>query len=237
MIDQQQTDERAWQRVRLDRIQDRTDDLTRPSTTREHQRVWNGDRQRFDMVPHVLEHPSLINQLRLTGAGSTAGLMSSSLGSKPPASIDAVSHLDTMERETRLWWRKVEPAKEPGKTLEIRLHLLAARASTLTDDQLSTLDGDVMRWWATARVASGWDSAPLKPHVPCMVCEKVGQIRLRIDPLSAVCLACGAAWDETTIGILGNHVRIMLEEPIELPPLVVGTVATRGSAADPAIKP
>lgn len=207
-------DGRAGRLALTVRIQDRVDDLTRPSTTREHQAVWNETKSRFDYRPHVLEHPSLLVQLERAVTGTTGPAGSAgSFESKPVARIDA---LDTLEAITR------ESARLVGYVLHQRpsttpanLHLLAARSHDLADPELRDLDFEVLCWWARARVTTGWDSPAWKPHVRCMSCDRLGTLRVRVAPLAAACLACGAAWDASTIGILGEHIRIALAEPID----------------------
>lgn len=199
-----------------ERIADRVNDLIAPSTTRETQWVMADDGSR--LVPQVttIEHPSLLDQLRDAPSASTAGTSSSGYGSRPVANIEALSTLDLIMRHAAECVR--DDLGHAPSTIVANLVRLVAEAHTLDRDTLRALDDDVRSWWARARVTTTWDSAPLKPFVTCMTCNSRGDLRVRVDPLAAVCLACGSTWDSATIGILGQHIQIMLADPIPDPP-------------------
>src|SRR3546814_9920088 len=110
-----------------------------------------------------------------------------------------------MHREAIIWLRSGFRVQVSSDTAT-NLRAIAGRAQDLDPDHLATLDGDVLRWWGQARVVTTWDSPPLKPHVPCMACDKRGGLRVRVDRMVAVCMDCGATWDATTIGILGSQI-------------------------------
>ncbi|NCT90241.1 hypothetical protein GXB85_04640 [Cellulomonas sp. APG4] len=211
---QTKTDDRAAGQVLTQRIQDRVDDLTRPSTTREHQPVWNRAKGRFDHRPHVVEHPSLVEQLERAVGGTTGP--SNSAGayeSKPAARMDALDALTSMKAEAA---RVVSYLlREQPRALVPNLQLLAARAHDLDADDLRYVDALVLGWWGRARVTTGWDSPAWRPHVRCMACDRLDSLRVRTEPLVAACLSCGAAWDASNIGILGNHIQIALADPID----------------------
>ena len=180
--------------------------------------------QRLVPRPAVVEHPSLIDQLERAVESSSAGASSSGYESRPAANIEALDSLGIMEREAAIWVRVIlgRPVGVLGEVpasadLRDLLGLLAQRAPTLEWERIRALDFDVLRWWARARVVTTWDVAPIKPHVPCMNCDRRGGIQVRVDPLSAICLHCGAAWDSSTIGILGNHIQLMMADPIDQP--------------------
>ncbi len=201
----------------VERIDDRVQELTRPTTTRETQRVWDEEKNRFRGEALVIEHPSLLVQLdRVTAATSGPSSGSAGYESKPAARLEAVDALQRIRREAREWV-EIHLQARPT-TARADLQMLAARAHQLGPDLLAALDRDVLSWWAEARVTTGWDSPAWRPRVPCMACSVVGELRVRTAPLVAVCRACGASWDSSTIGILGNWVKIMLEQndhPIE----------------------
>lgn len=163
----------------------------------------------------TVEYPSLIRQLELAVAGSSAGVSSSGYGSRPVVSVPAVDALGMMHREAIIWLRSRFRVAVSSDTAA-NLVTLAGRVQDLDEHQLSTLDGDVLRWWGRARIVTTWDSPPLKPHVPCMACEKRGGLRVKVDRMVAVCLDCGATWDSRTIGILGSHVQLAMADQIEV---------------------
>lgn len=201
--------------VVLSRISDRVQDLTQPVTTRQTQWVPSADGTRLEPTVHTVEHPPLVVQLEIAVAGSTAGASGGGYESRPTANLEPLDALMVMREQVRAWVR-IGLRGSPS-SLGRDLVVLASRAHELDDDDLHALDRDVLRWWARARIVTTWDSPPLRPFVPCMACDARGKIRIRVDPLAAVCLACGAAWDSSTIGILGAHVELMLAPPVDAP--------------------
>lgn len=200
--------------ILVGRIHDRIDELTQPSTTLETQWRTVPPWLWLRRMPHVVQHASLLDQLRVGVPSSTAGVSGSAPGSKPPASITALSELSSITTEARRW---VEYGFGLSTvSVEVDLLTLRARAATIDHhDDLKELDHCVTRWWAHARVATTWDTPPLRPYVPCPAegCGLRGGLRVTSDPLAAVCLECDSAWDATTIDQLGAHVRMMLEVP------------------------
>lgn len=211
-------DHTSASQVRCERIADRIADLLEPKTTRETQWLPSADGSRLEPRVTTVEHPPLLVQLQQAASGSTAGTSSSSgFGSRPAANIEAVSTLDLIQRHAAECVRD-DLGQAPSTPTE-NLRRLATEAHTLDDETLRLLDSDVRSWWSRARIATTWDSAPLKPYVPCMHCNVRGDLRVVVDPLAAVCLACGSTWDDTTIGILGEHIRLAMADPIPDPAL------------------
>jgi hypothetical protein len=180
-----------------------------------------GEGQRLVPRSHVVEHPPLVDQLEAAIAGSAAGAASAGgFESKPVANMEALSTLGTIERGTRFWIEVLTgvPAEDlHGRPAEL-LEQLRASLARFTDADLRDVDQDVLRWWAAARVVTTWDQAPIKVHAPCMTCDRFGGLRVRLDPMTAWCRHCGSAWDSTTIGILGEHIRIALDNrPLPMP--------------------
>ncbi|HUX69533.1 MAG TPA: hypothetical protein VMV41_03390 [Cellulomonadaceae bacterium] len=194
-----------------DRIIERIADLTEPVTTRETQWVPSALATRLEQKITTTEHPPLIVQLDQVIGGSTAGSSSSGHDSKPPGSLDAIDCLRTIRKQSR-WWLKTLTAISTSD-LGADLVTIGSRAHELDATDLRYLDADVLRWWARARIVTTWDLAPIKTNVPCMVCSRRGGLQIRLDPLAAVCRHCGSAWDSSTIGILGEHVRLAMSDP------------------------
>lgn len=198
-------DERRHRRSLCDGIQDRVDALTRPIVTREEQRVWDGGRGRMLTRIVSLSHPSLLEQLQEPAHTGTAGRSAPGHRSRAPANLAAVDALVLIQREAAAWVRYLT-ARPPSTDTPANLHTLASRAHDLDTDDLDALASEVLRWWASARVVSGWETPAWRPNVRCMACNALGGIRVRPDPISAVCLKCGAAWDEQTVGLLASHI-------------------------------
>lgn len=214
---QQRAEAKTGQQVVCERISERVAELLEPSTTREHQWRPSSDGKRLEQQPHVVVHPSLVVQLELAVESSTAGGPGGGgYESRPTANIQALDALGILEREAAIWFRVIVGAPAP-RSIRRLLEQLVERAPTLTPERLRALDFDVLRWWARARIVTTWDTAPMKPHVPCMNCDRRGGLRVTLFPTAAVCLNCGAAWDATTIGILGEHIRLAMSPPPAIP--------------------
>lgn len=199
-----------------ERITDRIDELTRPITTRETQVVYHGG-QHLTRRTHVQQHDPLLTQLDAAVTPS-AGTLSGARGyeSRPSARIDALDVLALIDHET-VRWVKTVTREDPRPDTTGNLRILAAAVGSLGPGLLKDLDHDVLRWWAAARVTTGWDSPAWAPHVACPVCEKVGGLRIRVAPMAGWCRECQAAWDDATIGLLGEHVRLMTGDTPDTP--------------------
>lgn len=212
------TGDRSTHQVICDRIEDRVAELTEPRVETLEQWVRSADGTRLEPVRRKVDHPSLVGQLQAAASRNNTDSASGGYESKPVVNVHAMAALQDMQAETRVWVKAIDP-RRAGRAdmaaLVARLWFLADRAPTLTHERLLTLDFDVMRWWSHARVTTTWGDAPIRPHVPCSECGKRGSIRVTTTPTSAVCLECGAAWDQSTIGALGEHVRLMLAPPID----------------------
>lgn len=213
----------------VDRVRRRIGELVEPWVTT----VVQGSGEQARAVR--IEHPCLIDQLHAGGAPSTAGV-SGGPGSRPPASLEAASLLREIDGEVLEWGRALTSAaflaglqvgagSTRRRTLAL-LGVLARRAPVLPEDTLDALDHVALRWWGRARVATSWDREPIKMMIPCGECQAVGKVRVRLDPLVAVCLECHAAWDDRTIGALGQQVHILTRVGQE--PDLVAAVVDRG---------
>jgi hypothetical protein len=60
-----------------------------------------------------------------------------------------------------------------------------------------------------ARIVTGWDSPAWSPDNTCPQCGERGTLKVRLAEHIAMCKndACRATWDETTIGLLADHIR------------------------------
>jgi hypothetical protein len=204
------------------RIRDRIVELVEPRTEVISQHVLSDDRTRMEVRDTKTEHPSLIGQLSTSVKSQTDQTSSSGYGSRPTLNVAGVSVLQDITSESWIWLRALDRKRaaraDMRDSLTARLYRLHDLAATLPLDLLSKLDVEVTRWWAQARVTTSWGDAPYRPHVPCAECGKIGGLCVTLTPTAAACLDCGAVWDAATIGILGNHVQIMLEPPIDMAP-------------------
>lgn len=183
-----------------------------------------------------IEHPSLLVQLGAPPDAPSQG-GSSGPGSRPPASLDGVSLLHEICRDAERWASDVlgrgfvagvrAASGVVEHRAEVFLASLSRRAPVMELGEVSELADVVLRWWARARVATSWDVPPLRPHVPCPECGVWDQLRVVVEPTSAICRECGAAWDSSTIDDLGTGVERALELLRE--PEVVAGFVDRGA--------
>ena len=201
--------------VIVDRIRYRIAELLNPSTTVTDQWLLRPPWTRLRRYSHIAEHASLVDQLRDCAPVSTAGASGGGPSSKPAANLSPLDTLAMITTESARW--VTYGLRSSSGSVVADLQLLSDRAPLLEDrDDLKDLDWHVTRWWSHARIITTWDTAPMKIYAPCDQCGTIGSLRIRLNPMSAVCFECGASWDQGTIGILGEHVRIMLDAPSAL---------------------
>jgi len=169
---------------------------------------------------HRSHHPSLLDELR-EAAGAVAtyrpppGL--TAVGTFAPAAaanLDAVDRLIAISADLARWMSQLKIRRD-DRTTKARMRALVGAAARLPHAKLARLTSDVDRWRSWCRVLGAWeDPLPHLPTVPCPQCdtfpgERAG-LRIRLDRSAAVCLTCQAIWDENTVGILAEHIRICL---------------------------
>lgn len=176
-------------------------------------------------VHHRIEHASLLDQLRVPPSASVQG-GGSGPGSRPPASLEAVSLLRVVVRDSERWACDVlgrgfvagvaASLVDPVARTRVLLTQLARRGPVMDADDLEVLSRSVLRWWAAARNVTAWDSPPVKPHVPCPECGEWGRVEVRTGPFSAACRSCHAAWDSESVDVLGDAVAAFLRVHVEV---------------------
>lgn len=195
--------------------------LVSPIETTEGERL--GYDPSYDSLRTVV-HPSLLEQLRqaISGAAGHPSGGSSSFASRPPIRLEALDFVTRVEQESAAWVRHLRG--DVRSTPEGNLWWLSGALPDLDDDTLRELHHDVRAWQIGAAIASGWDAAPWRPHVPCINCNVMDSLRVRAEPsgggigysgwaVTAYCVDCGEAWDASTIGLLGLHIEAMMNAP------------------------
>lgn len=203
-----------------DELRDHIADLTRTTTHRERftrDRVkgtaWSGD--------HVTLVPPLLWQLEHTSptkAGDSA--LSGSFKSQPAAWLEALDTLARIDLEANRW---VTDMGEPGDgtTMQLVQKLGSLMPSATRCGRLRgrhsdetgwcctwhAVARDVHRWWVQARIVTGWQSPAWRPDNSCPMCGKRGGLRVRLGDHSALCVECRETWDQSTIGLLAEHIR------------------------------
>lgn len=186
------------------RITDRINELTRPYTHRETITRWGHGTIIHE--PHVIRMPSLLTQLHAfmtTAAGASD--RGGSFESRPAARMDALALLERIRVEATAW-SDIPRNRRPK--LEDLVRSCLGHLGDFGDADLKALDGDVRGWWASARILTTWDTPAMRIYAPCPLCSTVGDLYARVDPLTAICRACGESWDDSNIGLLGDHVRL-----------------------------
>lgn len=152
---------------------------------------------------HNTENPPLIEQLWSAVEGSRGlDVGNKSFGSQPSARLEALDVVNDIEREVhrilKHEHRIVHSHDLYPETIDAVRHL----GAVATKDQAKT----IRRWWATARVVTGWDLPAFKPDNTCPLCAKRGSLRIKYP--TAFCVECRSHWDDETIGLLVEHVRV-----------------------------
>ena len=171
-------------------------------------------------------NPPLLEQLGTAVAQSAAVEEGARPGfaSKPAARIDAIDALAKITRDVERWLRTLDlpvpyvPGVYGTSDVDVSVGVRRVAAAASQD---KTIARDVRSWWIIARTVTGWDSQAWKPRASCPVCEYVGDLRIRLDVSTAVCVNCWAEWDESTIGLLADHIR---GEELDEEPEVEGQV-------------
>jgi hypothetical protein len=163
---------------------------------------------------HRTRVPSLIHQLQ-HAAPSGEGLgRSGAYESRPVARVEALDTLVRIDLAAARWVRELGE-DDPGTT-EACVQLLgsllpsADRCKRRGGKDCCTahaVEHDVRRWYAQARVVTGWDIPPWRPDATCPNCGVRGSLRVRLEDRAAVCAECHETWDSTTYQQLGEHVR------------------------------
>lgn len=208
-------------------MQDQVLELCQPSTHREHytraqhnrdgSTTWIGG-------DHITHNAPLITQLWGAAAAmdSTEGGARAGFTSKPAARLDAIDAATHIDLAASRWVRDLGE-DDPDDTIGCILKLNGLTASAHCCDKRPTrgcctvhaIEADVRAWWVQARVISGWDQAAWQPDNTCPLCGVKGGLRIRVEEKLGTCIKCRETWDDTTIGLLAEHIR---EESTERTP-------------------
>lgn len=185
-------------------------ELTQPHTHREHYQYQINGHGTWYGADHVIHVPALLTQLWTndTHTGSAEDGSRSSYGSRPAARIDALDTAAWIDIEAARWVTDLgeEPRSRDTADIVLQLHGLAASADL---PARKAITASVRAWWIRARVVTGWDSPAWHPLATCPQCGERGTLSIRLADKIGACMhgPCGATWDETTIGLLADHIR------------------------------
>lgn len=195
-------------------IHDLVNDLTRehahrePYTSRTGTTSWTAH--------HVTRVPSLIDQLRHATPATTGDTGAGGYASRPAAHLESLDTLIHLDHEAARWVRTLGH-DDPGDTTATIQLLHGLHANTPTCGRPTpgptscctrhNIERDLRRWWTQARIVTGWDSPAWRPDNTCPVCDKRGGLRIRLSTSTGLCIECRETWDDTTIGLLADHIR------------------------------
>lgn len=150
---------------------------------------------------HAVTLPSLLQALleAMTPASSADSIGGSGFESRPSAELEPISVLRMITEQTGVWCRLLSVDRA---TLVAALHGLVG--SEATDEQLAHLAHDAERWVKRARLATGFDKAPLTLNQPCPYCGRRHAIVVTGDLTAGRCSRCGTEWTPDTIGLLAD---------------------------------
>jgi len=182
-------------------------ELTAPHQHREHYTV-RGLTGGIATRTHVTRVPPLLVQL--WDAPSTKTESGASLGyeSRPVARLDALDTAARIDVQAARWVTDLGEHPRSLHTVDVilQLHGLTPSADVV---QRKAIEHDVRSWWLQARIVTGWDSPAWSPANTCPQCGERGTLKIRLAERIAMCThdGCRVTWDETTIGLLADHIR------------------------------
>lgn len=195
-------------------IADAVDELTRPRTNREpysyvdeHNTVVH--RRHPTYVPPLLEQLQQAIEPRTRGGASFTGNIPES---RPSAHIDAMDVYMRIDQAV-YDWTKTYAEQRRWDSLTDRLRALVGAAPNMEDDTQHDLAREARRWVTWAKVTTGWEVPARQPDNTCPLCGVRGSLRVRVGDgitsaeAAAYCVGCGESWDNSTIGLLAEHIR------------------------------
>lgn len=162
---------------------------------------------------HVTRVPALLVQL--WDAPSNAAETGASRGfeSRPTARLDALDTAARIDVQAARWITDLGEQPRSLRTADVvlQLHGLVPSADLV---QRKAITASVRSWWLQARIVTGWDSPAWSPNTnTCPQCGERGTLKVRFAERIAMCTndPCLVTWDETTIGLLAEHIRVESE--------------------------
>jgi hypothetical protein len=157
---------------------------------------------------HVTRVPALLTQLwdapsNQSETGSAAGYES-----RPVARLEALDTAARIDIQAARWITDLGEHPRSLHTADV-IHQLHGLVPSANQVQRKAIESSVRSWWMQARIVTGWDSPAWSPSNTCPQCGERGTLKVRLAEHIAMCKndACLATWDETTIGLLADHIR------------------------------
>lgn len=159
---------------------------------------------------HTTHVPSLIAQLWANDTPSAAVEEGPRPGfaSRPAARLEALDTAARIDIQAARWVTDIGETPRSLDTADLirQLHGLQASADPT---QRTAIARSIRGWWLQARIVTGWDSPAWSPSNTCPQCGSRGTLKIRLAEHIGMCThqTCDATWDETTIGVLADHIR------------------------------
>lgn len=173
-------------------------------------RNMRGRRGRAPRRIWVAQFPSLLDQLALAvQPGETFAEPETIVGAhqppgpRYPARLVAVDRLLAIQAGAAMWCRAARLTLREQTSFNIRA--LVGVAPTLPSGDQDGLLTAMRGWHTWAAVASCWQRPDDAPRGTCPACDARNTIRVRLAARKAFCVACGAWWDDSTMGVLAEH--------------------------------
>lgn len=132
-------------------------------------------------------------------------------GHRVPASAPP-ARLDALDRYLAITYGVHVRLLDAGVRLERDLKVNMRRLVGVhwNDEELRRLDRETNRWLIWCRVLTGWETPAFIPNAKCPACGMRGTLRVRLDRATACCVepGCDAVWNQDTIKLLADHIRI-----------------------------
>jgi len=185
---------------------------------------WDANRHRKPLDPYRTIVPGLIQQLREIAEEGATNTNDSGVHSvpesSPPGAFDAVALIAaiTFGAAWRVSWARDARSVDitVRDTPEANLSAIVGVLNRIDSEAQRDIRAEVRSWQRQAEVLTGWTQPPIELVAPCPVvdsdghgtpCGARGTLLAQRDGSGARCLACGAQWDETTVGLLLAHVQ------------------------------
>lgn len=169
-----------------------------------------GRRGRAPRRVWVAQFPSLLDQLaQAVIPGETFAEPETIVGAhqppgpRYPARLEAIDRLLAIQVGAAMWCARVERTLRDSAAANIRA--LVGVAPTLPSGDQDGLLSAMRGWHTWAAVASCWQRPDDAPRGTCPACDGRNTIRVRLATRKAFCVACGAWWDDSTMGVLAEH--------------------------------
>ena len=186
-------------------VAEAVDALTNPIRSRTRYQTWHGNNRKtrtwqaqFPSLLHQLEQAAIPGETYIEDTNGTAHRTPASC---PPARLEAInlSLAITAWAADKTWQARITVRENTTANLRALVGAYPAEDRNMLNQ--------LRRWIDQARVLAGWNLPPMRLKTPCPQCDTPDALRVRLDQQRAACTQCRATWDNTTIGLLAEHVR------------------------------